>query len=106
MNISLERFLIGKDGKNMITIKDYKEKSFEELIEQLKEERDDFHSYEDMKDFAKYQIDNDNLYFALHILNGIEDNPAEWYWYDYTMGTIDPVYSVTCKEDVEHLIEE
>ena len=90
----------------MVTLKDYKEKSFEELIEQLKEERDDFHSYEDMKDFAKYQIDNDNLYFALYILNGINDNPAEWYLYDFTMGTMETPKAITCKEDLIDLIEE
>lgn len=90
----------------MITIKDYSEKSFEELMNQLNEERDDIHTYDDMKDFAKYQIDNDNLYFALHILNGIDNNPAEWYLYDYTMGTMDSVMSITCKEDIEHLIGE
>ena len=84
----------------MITIKDYKEKSFEELIEQLKEERDDFHSYEDMKDFAKYQIDNDNLYFALYLLNGINDRPADWYLYDYTMGVLGSIDTITCKEDI------
>ena len=90
----------------MITIKDYKEKSFEELIEQLKEEWDDFHSYEDMKDFAKYQIDNDNLFFALYLLNGIDDSPADWYLYDFTMGTMETPKAITCKEDLENVIEE
>lgn len=90
----------------MITVKDYNEKSFDDLMEQLNEEMDDIHTYEDMKDFAKYQIENDNLYFALHVLNGINNNPAEWYLYDYTMGTMASVMSITCKEDIEHLIEE
>ena len=90
----------------MSTVKDYNEKSFDDLMEQLNEERGDIHSYEDMKNFAKYQIENDNLYFALHVLNGINNNPAEWYLYDYTMGTMASVMSITCKEDIEHLIEE
>lgn len=90
----------------MITVKDYNEKSFDDLMEQLNGEFEDIHTYEDMKDFAKYQIDNDNLYLALHILNGIEDNPAEWYLYDYTMGTLQRVIGITCKEDIEYLIEE
>lgn len=83
-----------------MTREELNNKSFEELIEQLKEERDDFHSYEDMKDFAKYQIDNDNLYFALYILNGINDSPADWYLYDYTMGTLGSIDTITCKEDI------
>lgn len=89
-----------------MTREELNNKSFEEVMEQLNEEWDDIHSYEDMKDFAKYQIDNDNLYFALHILNGINDNSAEWYLYDYTMGTMDCVYGITCKDDIGHLIEE
>ena len=83
-----------------MTREELNNKSFEELTEQLKEERDDFHSYEDMKDFAKYQIDNDNLYFALYILNGINDSPADWYLYDYTMGTLGSIDTITCKEDI------
>jgi len=83
-----------------MTREELNNKSFEELIEQLKEERDDFHSYEDMKDFAKYQIDNDNLHFALYILNGINDSPADWYLYDYTMGTLGSIDTITCKEDI------
>ena len=83
-----------------MTREELNNKSFEELIEQLKEERDDFYSYEDMKDFAKYQIDNDNLYFALYILNGINDNPTDWYLYDYTMGTLGSIDTINCKEDI------
>lgn len=89
-----------------MTREEFNSKSFDDLMEQLNEERDDIHSYEDMKDFAKYQIDNDNLYFALHILNGINDDPAEWYLYDYTMGTMGCIYEITCKDVIGHLIEE
>lgn len=89
-----------------MTREEYNEKSFDELMDILDGERDDIHTYEDMKDFAKYQIDEENLYFAIHILKGIQNSPAEWYQYDYTMGTLDTVRGITCKEDVEDLIDE
>lgn len=89
-----------------MTREEYNEKSFDELMDFLDGERDDIHTYEDMKDFAKYQIDEENLYFAIHVLEGIQKDPAEWYLYDYTMGTMDEIRGITCKEDVEDLIEE
>ena len=89
-----------------MTREEYNEKSFDELMDFLDGERDDIHTYEDMKDFAKYHIDEENLYLAIYVLEGIQKDPAEWYLYDYTMGTMDVVRGITCKEDVEDLIED
>ena len=89
-----------------MTREEYNEKSFDELMDLLDGERDDIHTYEDMKDFAKYHIDEENLYLAIYVLEGIQKDPAEWYLYDYTMGTMGVIRGITCKEDVEDLIEE
>ena len=89
-----------------MTRTEYENSSFDELMDILDGERDDIHTYEDMKDFAKYKIDEENLYFAIHILEGIQKSPAEWYLYDYTMGTLDTVRGITCKKDVKDLIDE
>lgn len=62
--------------------------------------------HENMKDFAKYHIDEENLYLAIYVLEGIQKAPAEWYLYDYTMGTMDVVRGITCKEDIAELIED
>ena len=89
-----------------MTRKEYEEKSFDEIVELLNEEMDDFHSREDMKEMAKHWIDEDDICLARHILDGMDEEYAEYYLYDFTMGTLDPVYAVTKKEDVEHLIED
>ena len=91
----------------MITIKDYSEKSFEELVEQLSEEWDDVHTYESMADFVGDLILNQNdIYLAIHMLEAMGDNPAEWYLYVFTMGTMETPRAITCREDLEEVIEE
>lgn len=77
-----------------MTRTEYENSSFDELMDILDGERDDIHTYEDMKDFA------------IHILEGIRNSPAEWFLYDYSMGIFDTVKGITCKEDVEDLIDE
>lgn len=89
-----------------MTRQDYEKKSFEELMEQLNEESDQITTYENLKEFAKYKIDENELNVARHILESIHNDSEEWYDYDYCMGTLDTPSSITCKEDVEHMIEE
>lgn len=86
--------------------KEFNEKSFNDVMEQLNEEWDDIHTYEDMIDFTKHLLDEGNIYFAIHILKTMEDNYAEWYLYDFTMGTMETPKAITCKEDLEDIIEE
>lgn len=89
-----------------MTRKEFETKSFEEVMEQLNEERDDITTYESLKEFAKSQIEEDKLFLAIHILEALKADPAEWYEYDYCMGTLQTPSSITTKEDVEHLIED
>ena len=89
-----------------MTRKQYEEKTFDELVELLREERYDFHSRDDMKEFAKHWIGDDDICLARHILDGMDEEWAEYYLYDYTLGTFGTVYAVTKKEDFEHLIDE
>ena len=50
-----------------MTREELNNKSFEEVMEQLNEERDDIHSYEDMKDFAKYQIESSRKLYRVYV---------------------------------------
>ena len=90
-----------------MTVKELNNKSFEEVMEQLNEEWDDVHTYESMADFVGDLILNQNdIYLAIHMLEAMRDNPAEWYLYDFTMGTMETPRAITCREDLEEVIEE
>lgn len=80
-------------------------KSFDEVMEQLNEEKDDITTYDNLKEFAKEKIDNNDLFVAIHILEAIRNDDAEWYEYDYSMGTLQTPSGITEKEHVEHMID-
>lgn len=84
----------------------FNEKSFDEVMEQLNEEWDDIHTYEAMIDYTGYLLNKGNLNIIIHILEAMRDNPAEWYLYDFTMGTLEAPKAIACKEDLEDTIEE
>lgn len=88
-----------------MTRKDYEEKTLGELIIQLQEEGENVCSYEELAERAKDEIDNGNLFMAIHLLTSLRDE-EEYYLYDHSMGTLETPSSISCKEDIEHLIEE
>lgn len=88
-----------------MTREEFDNMEFEEVMEALDEERDDVTTYESLKEFAVNNVENDNLLVAIHILEALQNDSEEWYLYDYCMGTLETPSSVTCKEDVEHLID-
>ena len=85
-------------------------KSFDEVIEQLNEERYDITTIDMLKEFIKYKVDNEDFNVASHLCNAIWNDPnsdnSDWYLYNYCMGTLDTPVCVSKKEDVEHLIED
>ena len=85
---------------------EYNNKDFEEVMEQLNEEKDDITTYETLKDFAKEKIENDDLLVAIHILEALQNDDAEWYEYDYCMGTCQTPSGITKKEDITHMIDD
>lgn len=82
--------------------------SFDDVMQQLNEENDTITTIDILKDFIKENIDNDNYYLALHILEAIaEDTNDTNYWnYDFCMGTLETPTPINSKEDVEHLIDD
>lgn len=82
--------------------------SFDEVMQQLNEEKDTITTIDILKDFIKENIDNDNYYLALHVLNAIAEDTsdAQWWIYDYCMGTLETPTPINDKEDIEHLIED
>lgn len=93
-----------------MTRAEFEKKSFEEVMEQLNEEHDTITTLDMLKEFIKEKIDDDDFNIASYLCNAIWNDPnptmSQWYDYDYCMGTMDTPVCLSCKEDVEHLIEE
>lgn len=90
-----------------MTRKEFEEMSFEDLMEWSVENLDDVTTEDALEDFAKEKIDNGVYYMAIHILNALKDAPYDAYYfiYDYSMGTLKTPTAITCKEDIEDLID-
>lgn len=58
-----------------------------------------FWAYEDLKDFVVDKIQEDNILLATHILNALNDESADYYNYDASMGILDTVAPITTKAD-------
>lgn len=78
---------------------DFENKSFDELCEELCSEHNEVHSYEDLKDYAISEIQQDNLFLAVHILKHIDDG-TDYYLYDISMGTLESPSELWDKEDL------
>ncbi len=68
--------------------------TFNDACEKLSEHTDLITTYESLKDFA------DHLYLALHILEAIHSSPADYYDYDYSMGTLETPTALTLTFDL------
>ena len=80
--------------------------TFEELVDYASEEDNEFVSYNTLKDFAIAMIEEDSIFLAIHILETIEEDYANYYRYDASMGTLETPTPIECKEDFEYLIDE
>lgn len=89
-----------------MTIKELHEMTFNRAAEALCEGDATITRYEDLKAFAKEQIDNDNLLVAIHILSAINEDPADFYSYDYFMGTLETPTALLTVSDLEEYCEE
>ena len=70
-------------------VKELNTMTFDEACAKLSEQNDLITTYESLKDFAIHMIQEDHLYLALHILEAIHSSPADYYDYDYSMGTLE-----------------
>ena len=58
-----------------------------------------FWTYKELKNLAIDNIKDDDILVATHILNALNDDPANYYNYDVSMGTLEDVTPITSKED-------
>lgn len=84
------------------------EKGFDEAMSELdaKEGPYTLTTYELLKERAVELIQEDNIFYALHLLEAIKDTDIneEWYAYDYSAGTFDTPANITTVNDVENYI--
>lgn len=66
---------------------------------------DGLHSYEDLKGYVKEQIDSDNLYLAIHVLEALSEYAADFFYYDTTMGTLEEPEPICTIEDLDSITE-
>lgn len=65
----------------------------------------DITSYDDLKRFAIEKIESDELYLAEHVLKACLD-VADYYGYDYSMGTLENPTAIDGVEDLIDYVED
>lgn len=73
--------------------------TLEQLFDVAQNLDSSFWTYEDLKDFAIDMIKEDNILLAAHILNALNDDTANYYNYNVSMGALEDVTPITSKED-------
>ena len=89
-----------------MTIKELHSKNFNDAVEELAQIDDSITTYETLISFAKENIDNGNLFLSIHILKTLWEKPAEFYDYDYNMGTLETPTPLLLISDLEDYCEE
>ena len=89
-----------------MTIRELHCKSFADAARELSESDNRITTYETLKEFAKENIDGDRLFLAIHILKAIWENTADYYDYDYCMGTLDTPSPLLVIQDLEEYCEQ
>ena len=88
-----------------MTNKELNELPFDDAIEKLEQEKDQITTYDCLKDFAIKNINEDMLFLAIHILQALDNDAADYYDYDYCMGTLDTPTPIKTKEDLEDYLD-
>lgn len=88
-----------------MTVKELHDMNFNDAAAKLCDEHDFVTTYEILKEFAVSHINGDNLFLAIHILQALEDNPADFYAYDFCMGTLQTPTPLLTASDLEDYCE-
>ncbi len=86
-------------------VKEMHAMNFNDAAELLSKQSDVVTTYEALKEFAIAQIKEDRLFLAIHILDAIHQNTADYYDYDYCMGTLDTPTPLMLSFDLEDYCE-
>ncbi len=85
-----------------MTILELYQKGFNTAVIELSEQCNDITTYEELKEFIKSKIDDDNLSVAAHLTSELNTCAyAEYYRYDYSMGTLETPTPLKDLSDLE-----
>ena len=86
-----------------MTVKELYSMNFNEACEKLRGESDLITTYESLKEYAIQNIREERLFLAIHILEAIQQFPADSYDYDYCMGTLEnPTPLILLKDLIDY----
>ena len=80
--------------------------TFNEAADRLCETNDCITTYETLKAIAIMHAENDSFNVAIHILEALRSYPADYYDYDYSMGTLETPTALTLHADLEDYCNE
>lgn len=81
-------------------------KTFDDVIYDFEEDNDCIVSRDVILDYVIYQIQNDRLYLARHVLDAVDTDYADWYNYDASMGTLKTPTPVDNVNDLYDYVED
>ena len=79
--------------------------TLDDIVPALMDDGADITSYDDLKRFAIEKIESDELYLAEHVLKACLD-VADYYGYDYSMGTLEKPTAIDGGEDLIDYVED
>lgn len=89
-----------------MTKENFESMDFDKAMELLYEECNELTDYETLKKYIIKNINDDSNMLALHLLSAIynSDGDSDWYYYDYTAGTLCTPVCLNNVDDVEQYI--
>lgn len=81
-------------------------KTFDDVIYNFEANNDYIVSRDIILDFAINQIQNDRLFLARHVLDAVDNEYADFYSYDMSMGTLETPMAITSIEDLYDYVED
>ena len=81
-------------------------KTFDDVIYDFEANNDDIVSRDIILDFAINQIMNDRLFLARHVLDAVDNEYADFYSYDMSMGTLETPIAITSIDDLYDYVED
>ena len=79
--------------------------TLDDIVPALMDDGADITSYDELKRFAIEKIESDELYLAEHVLKACLD-VADYYGYDYSMGTLEKPTAIDGVEDLIDYVED
>ena len=85
---------------------DWSTASFDELIEYANDYIDDFTDRERMEEYVIDAMHRNEYFLAIHILEALNDSDADFFGYDYSMGTLENPTPLETEQDLRDFISD